>query len=300
MPRGNRYQVKPSESLLQIAQGNNLTYQDLLKANPGVNRVSTGQVINLPTSPLDIPTNRAGLYDVPTPEQAISPFAQGLRSVAGLFVGGKQNLPTPVPPGQPLSARETFSGFGQNFNTVTGQGSGQDLYRPTTTARINPADFKDSPNRLNALVDQLKAGANPAQVNPYDAQALGMTSQDLVRAGYRFDSATATFVFTGSENVDTAAEGQTSSGSGGGGLRPGTLGAAVQYYTSIGKNKKAHEIQQYENYLNRVKSGVEKQKRDRRRRRMKQRRAEQLDRENQSGTVQGYGLVDFNYRVSTG
>jgi len=323
MPRGNRYQVKPNESLLQIAQGQNLPYEALLQANRGISRVSTGQVINLPSAPQssfispDAPFAQMWKNWVVQPLHDAGLYRSRMGANGGTL-GDKLYQAAQASANRPIGALSgNLQGSGGNItpqgtvdlatNTVQGLtgGSGQDLYRPSTTVNF-AQQFKNSPDRLASLQSQLEMGATPTKVNPYDAQALGMTEQDMVRAGYRFDSSTATYVYAGADTAATT----TSSGSGSG-PAPGTLGAAVQYNLSIGNRRKASKLQRYENYLERQKfswtdKNRQKAARDRRRRRnyLASRKEQQTQQtQNDQGAINtagGYGLVDFSWRTSTG
>jgi len=312
MPRGNRYQVKSNESLLQIAQGNNLSYQDLLKANPGINRVSTGQVVNLPNQGtgggsagffsalekagrnfgnfFNLPYSNSGQFVPPNVSAGTTP--PPLPNYGPGVVTGSMTSPNNVNRNAPSFNQIVNAGTeglglqGLGFPELpTGPGGGTDLYRPSTTARIDP---KNSPTRLGALHEMLQGGKIPEYLTPYEANAIGFTQQDLIRSGYT-PTPSGQYVYAGSE-------GTQGSGSGGN-LRPGTLGYSVQANLAAGNKRKASQLQRYENYLNREKySWTDKNRQKARRQRLK--------RKNQQETgltkIGGYGLVDFNYRVATG
>jgi len=81
-----RYQVKPDENLLGIAQAQGLEYNDLLNVNPGLQWVNTGQEINLPRQSKAGP-NAPGIGGLPPDERP--PLAPGvLAGGHGGRVGG--------------------------------------------------------------------------------------------------------------------------------------------------------------------------------------------------------------------
>jgi len=197
----------------------------LLKANQGINRVSTGQVINLPSFQYNLQANLPvrGLYDVPTPPGYNAPqpglTIPGAPIEASSVFGnqrpaGSYNVPTP--PGYQTGRQLPVeaSSINPNATSIITSGSGQNAFTPSTTSPY-AAEFKSSPERMSHLQMMYENRVLPQNINPYDAQRLGFDAQDLVRAGYRFDGSTATFVYAGSE-TGAGATPDTSGGGGGG------------------------------------------------------------------------------------
>lgn len=335
-----QYQVGPNESLLQIAQGNNLSYQDLLKANPGINRVSTGQVISLP-SPRNAAAGRTPLFWNPwagaVGQTNTIPPGGGL-GVAP--VGTTLGQSRPIPQSQIIANRNldislqnigrgisrTFQTYGQIDNAPLPYSAMPEVGRPDYFGATKTATdlFRPSSNipsvktaqQLDDLRNKIMSGDIPNAVNPQDATALGFTTSDMIRAGYQLNPREGLFFYRGELPAATTAAPVTSTGApeGEGGLRPGTLGYAVQQELQAGHRGKAGRLQKYENYLNRQKyswtdASRQKARRDAKRQRaqqaqfqaaQQQQQQQQQQSQSLSSTAAGFGLISTSWRTATG